>query len=371
MELRILSGSHCEIKNKCPEFKGKNAFLPAAAGIGLNAATNALLMYEEDGKKPAMQLTSVVTPFTDDNLRLLAQIGVTHVTIRYPGRGLDRLDATRKQVESCGLQIAAVEGYLPIENIKLGNSQFDVEIEEMKELLQNMKSAGIPFVCYNFMAGTDWVRTKLDARERGGALVTGFDIDQAEQAVSLSETTREKNETSITAEELWINLERFLTVLVPVAEACGVTLAMHPDDPPLDSFMGKARIMNSVEGFERLVQLVPSPANAICFCQGTFAEMGVDIPTTIERLGLHIKYVHFRDIKGSRERFVETFHDNGATDMFAAVKAYQQIGFTGPIRPDHVPQLVGEEAGEPGYTMLGRLHAFGYLQGLIEAAGHD
>ncbi|HBL46292.1 MAG TPA: mannonate dehydratase, partial [Planctomycetaceae bacterium] len=114
--------------------------------------------------------------------------------------------------------------------------------------------------------------------------------------------------------------------------------------------------------------LSSSPAHGICFCQGTFAEMGVDIPATIERLGSHIRYVHFRDIRGTRERFVETFHDNGPTDMFSAVKAYQKIGFTGPIRPDHVPQLVGEEAGEPGYTMLGRLHAFGYLQGLIEGA---
>lgn len=318
-----------------------------------------------------MQLTSVVTPFTHENLQMLAQIGVTHVTIRYPGRGLDRLQATKTQVESCGLQIAAIEGYLPIENIKLGNERFDAEIEEMRELLQNMQNVGIPFVCYNFMAGTDWVRTTLDARERGGALVTGFDIDQAEQAVSLSETTREKNESTISAEALWINLERFLTTLIPVAEACGVTLAMHPDDPPLDTFMGKARIMNTVEGFERLVQLVPSPANAICFCQGTFAEMGVDIPATIRRLGPQIKYVHFRDIKGTRERFVETFHDNGPTDMYAAVKAYQEIGFSGPIRPDHVPQLVGEEAGEPGYTMLGRLHAFGYMQGLIEAARQE
>lgn len=315
-----------------------------------------------------MQLTSVVTPFTDENLTMLAQIGVTHVTIRYPGRGRERLQALCDQVAGQGLKIAAIEGYLPIENIKLGNERFDAEIAEMKTLLRDMQGVGIPYVCYNFMAGTDWVRTKLDARERGGALVTGFDVDEAEQAVSLSETTRDQVSSPITAEELWINLERFLTELVPVAEECGVTLAMHPDDPPLETFMGKARIMNCVENFERLVQLVPSPANAICFCQGTFAEMGVDIPETIRRLGPHIRYVHFRDIKGTRERFMETFHDNGPTDMYAAVQAYQEIGFTGPIRPDHVPQLVGEEAGEPGYTMLGRLHAFGYLQGLIEAA---
>lgn len=318
-----------------------------------------------------MQLTSVVTPFTDENLQLLSQIGVTHITIRYPGKGQDRLEAIKNQTEFFGLQIAAIEGNLPIENIKLGNQHFDAEIVEMKQLLQNMNTVGIPFLCYNFMAGTDWVRTKLDERERGGALVTRFDVDQAEQAVSLSETTPQYDTSTISSEQLWDNLERFLKELVPLAEECNVTLAMHPDDPPLDTFMGKARIMNSVESFEKLMKLVPSPANAICFCQGTFAEMGVDIPATIQQLGHYIRYVHFRDIKGTREHFVETFHDNGATDMYAAIKAYQQIGFSGPIRPDHVPQFVGEEAGEPGYTMLGRLHAFGYMQGLMQAASHE
>jgi len=144
-----------------------------------------------------------------------------------------------------------------------------------------------------------------------------------------------------------------------------VTLAMHPDDPPLPELNGKARIMNSVEGFERLVSLVPSSRNAICFCQGTFAAMGVNIPATIRRLGPHIQYVHFRDVEGTAESFVETFHDDGPTDMAAAIRALREVGFAGPIRPDHVPQLEGEDGGEPGYTMLGRLFAFGYIRGLL------
>ncbi|MCA9041185.1 MAG: mannonate dehydratase, partial [Planctomycetaceae bacterium] len=115
------------------------------------------------------------------------------------------------------------------------------------------------------------------------------------------------------------------------------------------------------------MEMHPSPANKICFCQGTFAEMGVDIPTAIRRLGPHIRYVHFRDIIGTREDFTETFHDDGQTDMPAAMRAYQEIGFTGPLRPDHVPQLIGEETGDPGYTMLGRLFAYGYIRGLMQA----
>src|SRR5690606_2311409 len=137
------------------------------------------------------------------------------------------------------------------------------------------------------------------------------------------------------------------------------------DDPPLVQFQDKARIMNSVENFERLMALVPSPRNAICFCQGTFAAMGYNIPETIRRLGVHIRYVHFRDVRGTRESFIETFHDNGQTDMAAAMQAYADIGFRGSMRPDHVPQMLGEDEGEPGYTMLGRLFAFGYMRGLM------
>jgi mannonate dehydratase len=185
--------------------------------------------------------------------------------------------------------------------------------------------------------------------------------------MSLSANASVIDQNPISAEELWKNLEVFLRELIPAAEAAGVAMCMHPDDPPLPELLGKARIMNSVENFERLVDLVPSKSNAICFCQGTFATMGVDIPATILRLGSHIRYLHFRDVRGSRDAFVETFHDNGDTDMAAAMRAYRQIGYSGPIRPDHVPQLFGEDDGEPGYTMLGRLFAYGYIRGLMQA----
>jgi mannonate dehydratase len=315
-----------------------------------------------------MRLASVLTPFSDHNLQLAAQCGVSEVVTRYPGPELADLIKVRDHARRFGLRLSVLEGYLPIENIKLGNARRDAEIEEMKRLMRNMAAADIPICCYNFMAGTDWVRTQLDVKERGGALVTAFDIDQVKEAMSLTDRADRVAAEPITAEALWANLEYFLRQVVPVAEKARVILAMHPDDPPLDEFLGRARIMNSVENFERLVSLVPSQSNAICFCQGTFAEMGVDIPATIRRLGKHIQYVHFRDVRGTRERFVETFHDNGPTNMLAAMRAYREIGFTGAMRPDHVPQLVGEEDGPPGYTMQGRLFAYGYMRGLMQAA---
>ena len=353
-----------------------------------------------------MRLATVLTPMSDENLTLAAQCGVTDVVGRFSGTGLDELLRLRERIESFGMRLATIEGYLPIENLKLGRDD-GTELAAMKTLIANMGRAGVKILCYNFMAGSDWVRTKLDVCERGGAKVTAFSLAEVELAMSLnqssphapredqpyarttsgessasdsrsrsdshsafvsrSETATLKAGDAITADELWRNLERFLRELVPVAEASGVTMCMHPDDPPLEQLLGKARIMNSVESFERMVELVPSRSNAICFCQGTFAAMGVDVSAAIRRLGRHIQYVHFRDVKGTRDNFVETFHDNGPTDMAAAMRAYRDIGFSGPMRPDHVPQLYGEDDGEPGYTMLGRLFAYGYMRGVMHA----
>ncbi|MFO1485265.1 MAG: mannonate dehydratase [Verrucomicrobiaceae bacterium] len=313
-----------------------------------------------------MRLASVLTPLNDHHLALAAQCGVEEITVRYPGSELAPLLQTKVQIERHGMKLGIVEGYLPIEKLKLGCDDGS-DMAAMKTLLQHMSEAEIPLLCYNFMAGTDWVRTKLDAKERGGALVTAFDLREAEKAMSLSATASQIGSETISAAALWTNLERMLTELVPEAEKYGVTFVMHPDDPPLPVFAGKARIMNSVENFERLVRIAPNRHNAICFCQGTFAAMGVDIPATIRRLGEHIRYVHFRDVRGTAEAFAETFHDNGPTDMAAAMHAYRDIGFTGPMRPDHVPQLDGEEDGEPGYTMMGRLFAYGYMRGLMQA----
>jgi mannonate dehydratase len=314
-----------------------------------------------------MRLATVLTPMSHENLALAAQCGVTDVVGRYPGTDLDDLLRMRDEVESHGMRLATVEGYLPIENLKLGRDD-GTELASMRKLLGNMRQAGIKILCYNFMAGTDWVRTRLDLPERGGAKVTGFNLAEVERAMSLNQASGTlRPDSTITAEELWRNLERFLRELIPAAEDAGVMMCMHPDDPPLEQLLGKARIMNSVEKFERLVNLVPSPSNAICFCQGTFAAMGCDIPASIRRLGRHIQYVHFRDVRGTRENFVETFHDNGPTNMAEAMRAYRDIGFSGPMRPDHVPQLYGEDEGEPGYTMLGRLFAYGYMRGLMHA----
>lgn len=314
-----------------------------------------------------MKLASVLTPLSDENLTLAAQCGVDQIVVRYPGPDLSEFNRMQQRIRSFGMEIGVVEGYLPIDRIKLGTDD-GTDLKAMKALIRHMSDLDIRLVCYNFMAGTDWIRTSVDTLERGGSKVTAFrlaDLDKAR--IPGRPAFRAELEPGAKRPELWKNLQNFLEEIIPVAEDAGVVMAMHPDDPPLPQLLGNDRIMHDVAGFERLVEIVKSPSNKIAFCQGSFSEMGIDIPATIRRIGSHIAYVHYRDVVGTPDDFRESWQDNGQTDMAEAMRAYREVGFSGPMRPDHVPQMIGEDDGEPGYTMLGRLFAFGYIRGMMHA----
>lgn len=306
-----------------------------------------------------MRIAIVLTPPTDQYFRWAAQIGVTDFVARYQwANSYDKLKETCERSESFGLKTSVVEGYLPIDSIIHATGERDEHIVEMTRLIVNMGKLGVKALCYNFMPNCDWTRTALNVSARGGALTNSFDE-------SLLEPGTKHDPTS--AEQLWKNLAYFLERVVPVAEDAGVELAMHPDDPPLAALRGEPQIMYSPACYDRLFELNDSPANGMCFCQGTFSEMGVEIPSTIRHFAGKISYVHFRDVQGVVPQFVETFHDNGQTDMYAAMKAYADGGFKGVMRPDHVPTLDGEEGDGGGYSMLGRLFAVGYMRGLMDA----
>ena len=314
-----------------------------------------------------MKLASVLTPLSDENLTLAAQCGVDQIVVRYPGPDLSELNRMQQRIRSFGMEIGVVEGYLPIDRIKLGTDD-GTDLKAMKTLIRHLSDLDIRLVCYNFMAGTDWIRTSVDTLERAGSKVTAFrlaDLDKAR--IPGRPAFRAELEPGAKRPELWKNLQNFLEEIIPVAEDAGVVMAMHPDDPPLPQLLGNDRIMHDVAGFERLVEIVKSPSNKIAFCQGSFSEMGIDIPATIRRIGSHIAYVHYRDVVGTADDFRESWQDNGQTDMAEAMRAYREVGFSGPMRPDHVPQMIGEDDGEPGYTMFGRLFAFGYIRGMMHA----
>jgi mannonate dehydratase len=174
-------------------------------------------------------------------------------------------------------------------------------------------------------------------------------------------------EAPILDAQLWESLEYFLKRVVPVAEEAGVFLALHPNDPPISPIRGIDRIVINIEAYDRVLSIVDSPHNGVAFCQGNFAAMGVDIPETIRHFGDRINFVHFRDVDGSTGKFVEVWHDEGPTKMPAVIKAYRDIGYEGPARPDHVPTMAGESNETPGYHSLGRLFAVGYMRGLLDA----
>ena len=318
-----------------------------------------------------MKLASVLTPLSDENLTLAAQCGVDQIVVRYPGPNLDEISQMQKRIRSFGMEIGVVEGYVPIDRIKLGTDD-GTDLASMKALLRHLSDLDIRMVCYNFMAGTDWIRTSVDTPERAGSKVTAFRLADLDKAMIPGRPPfRADLEPGAKRSELWTNLQNFLEEIIPVAEDAGVVMAMHPDDPPLPQLLGNDRIMHDVSGFEKLVEIVKSPSNKIAFCQGSFSEMGIDIPAAIRRLGPHIAYVHYRDVVGTADDFRESWQDNGQTDMAEAMRAYREVGFNGPMRPDHVPQMIGEDDGEPGYTMLGRLFAFGYIRGMMHATeGH-
>lgn len=314
-----------------------------------------------------MNIALLVTPFSEENLQLAAQVGTQDIVSIYPGLEPGDLLSARNRVESHGMKLSVIERYVPTLDFIHGTDKRDLQIEDFKTLIRNMGEAGVPVLCYSWMPDDDWQRTSLATRERGGALVTEFDIRNPDTFHSVTGFDFESSDPT-PASKLWDNLEYFLNEVIPVAEDAGVKLAMHPDDPPMELLRGQERILSTPEAFERLVSMVDSPSNGVCFCQGSFASSGneYDIPTLIKKLAPHITFAHFRDVVGAVPHFTESFHDTGKTDMAAAMKAYLEAGVTCPIRPDHVPTLVGESNEFPGYHMLGRLWAVGYMRGILD-----
>jgi mannonate dehydratase len=314
-----------------------------------------------------MKLTTS-SDFSEASLKFAKQLGVTHIKInsgelmderqRGPVQ-LTKLLRAKQKVEAYGLQIGVA--LLPQGvgsqhwNIRLGRPEREQEIEDVCKSIEVLGQEGIPVVEYVFnLAAVFGSESKPSGR--GGAIVRHFDYEKAKQAPP--EPGFEAN-----AEEVWERIKWFLERVVPVAETAGVKLACHPDDPPVPTIKGETRVLGSLEGMKRLIEIVPSSANGLNFCQGTVAEMGVDVIETIRYFGSRgkIHHVHFRNIKGSVPRFDESFIDDGDVDMLEALRTYKEVGYTGTIMPDHWPGVVGDS------PLIGHAHALGYLKALMDA----
>jgi len=315
-----------------------------------------------------MQLAEFFSSRPNRLWHLAKQMGIGHAVGPIPWEEKEpwsflALLHMKQRFEDFGLKLQVIESMPPSNHIKLGTAERDREIEQFQEFVLHMGAAGIPVLCYNFMAQFNWFRTSTTTRTRGGALVSSYDHSLMKDAPL--------TEAGVVSEQrLWENLHYFLERIVPVAEQAKVRLALHPDDPPITPIRGVSRILRSADALQRAIDLVPSAYSGITMCQGTLATAGEDIPATIRRFASQNKlfFVHFRDVRGTPEKFEETFHDDGKTNMLEAMETYYEVGFDGPARPDHVPTMEGEDNANPGYETLGRLFGVGYIKGLMEAA---
>jgi mannonate dehydratase len=312
-----------------------------------------------------MILTDYLRSAPDITWDIALQSGVNHGVIRLPEddafdpTDLSQVKAVTDRFLARGITPLIVE---PLPNalhdhIKTGDGLRDESIEKFIRLMANLKETTAHTVCFNFMAHYGWTRTAAELPERGGAKVTGFKLENFEA-----------DPTVISAESMWNNYEYFIKAVIPYAEKYGIKLALHPDDPPVPRLGEVERIMISLENIKRAVYgIVKSDSLGITMCQANYFIMGEDVEEVIRDMADKIFMVHFRNTTGEPNRFRETFHDNGDMDMARLMRCYADNRVNVPIRVDHVPTMAGENSSLPGYDVMGRMFAIGYLKGILDA----
>ena len=302
-----------------------------------------------------------------------------------------RLATLKANIEDAGLELAVIESIPVHENIKLGWPTRERLIANYCASIRAMGEVGIPVLCYNFMPVFDWMRTDLAFPMDDGSTTLAFD-DHALAEIDISHGTGDLpgwatgysgnqlrdlllGYRDVGPEQLWENLRYFLERVVPVAEAAGVRLALHPDDPPWPIF-GLPRIITDGAALERVTQLVDSPANGITLCTGSLGALpSNDVAAITRRLGSlgRIHFAHCRNVRITGERaFHETPHPSalGDVDMFEVLRALRDAAFSGPMRPDH-GRMIWNERGRPGYGLHDRALGAAYLHGLWEGLTRD
>jgi mannonate dehydratase len=339
---------------------------------------------------------------TPENFRFARQAGATHIVAhltdyfskepRIPqseseglGWGMtsgsgqpwsyDDLLALKQSVNAEGLELEALENFDPAfwHDVLLDGPKRNEQVDGIKQLIRDMGRIGIPVMGYNFSISGVWGHV-VGPWARGGAESVGFRGPEGPTETPIPKgqvwnmtyalDAGEGTVPETTSEQLWNRLERFLKDVVPVAEEAGVRLAAHPDDPPMPTLRGHARLIYKPEYYQRLLDLHPSPSNAIEFCQGTIAEMvgEMDVYQAIDTYSRQeaIGYVHFRNVVGKVPHYNEVFVDEGDVDMVRALRIYHRNGYDGVLIPDHTPQMTCDAPWHAGMA-----YALGYMRAAI------
>ena len=305
----------------------------------------------------------------------------------------ERIHALKEEVEAAGLHISGIESVNVHDAIKTGSADRDRYIDNYIETLAHLGQEDIHLVCYNFMPVFDWTRTELARKRPDGSTVLAYTqkaVDALRPDEMFASISSHTNGTvmpgwepermahiqelfdlykNVDAEQLFDNLKYFLERIMPVCDRYNINMAIHPDDPAWSVF-GLPRIIICKENILRMMHMVDNVHNGVTFCSGSYGtNPDNDLPDMIRSLKDRIHFAHVRNLKfNSRDDFEEAAHlsSDGSFDMHAIMRALYDIGFTGPIRPDHGRMIWGEKA-MPGYGLYDRALGAAYLNGLWEA----
>ncbi|MBC7687134.1 MAG: mannonate dehydratase [Aquabacterium sp.] len=336
---------------------------------------------------------------------------------------MEAIQQRRQLIANAGMSWTVIESLPVSEDIKKQNGNYQQHIENYKQSLRNVAACGLKVVTYNFMPVLDWLRTNISyilpdgskalyferlafvafdllMLKRPGAehdYTTGEIENAKTKYAAMPQEERQqifsnamlglpgsndaftpqqvlaaiKTYEAIDASQLKKHLFYFLQQIIPVAEACGLKMAIHPDDPPY-AVLGLPRIVSTETDAAELLDAVPSPANGLCFCTGSFgARADNDILKMLKRFGDNIHFLHLRNTKrDDASNFYEADHLAGDTDMYEVVKEILLIqgrrNISIPMRPDHGHQMLDDLQKQtyPGYSAIGRLKGLAELRGV-------